>query len=161
MSSNKDFSQKVYTHQTIVGQLEEWADNKIVFTNGCFDILHLGHIDYLNKASQLGDKLIVGVNSDRSVKQLKGNNRPIQDEIARLQTIAALQSVDAVILFQEETPLALVELILPDVLVKGADYALENISGAKEVLGRGGQVKTIPFLDGYSTTSIINKIKNG
>lgn len=161
MSNNKNFSQKVYTQHTIVGQLEVWADDKIVFTNGCFDILHLGHIDYLNKASQLGDKLIVGVNSDRSVKQLKGNNRPIQDEKARLQTIAALQSVDAVILFQEETPLALVELILPDVLVKGADYALENISGAKEVLGRGGQVKTIPFLDGYSTTSIINKIKNG
>lgn len=134
-------------------------DNKVVFTNGCFDILHLGHVDYLSKAKALGDFLIVAVNSDDSVKRLnKGASRPIQNEHSRALIIAALSFVDAVVVFNDDTPLRLIELFKPTVLVKGADYTIENVVGAKETLARGGKVELIQFLEGYSTSGIERKI---
>jgi len=133
---------------------------KVVFTNGCFDILHLGHIDYLEKAKQLGDKLIVGVNQDDSVRRLKGATRPINDEFSRSRMMAALGFVDAVVLFGEDTPLQLISYLLPDVLVKGKDYDPGNIVGADVVLENGGTIETISLVEGYSTTQLINKIKH-
>ena len=132
---------------------------KVVFTNGVFDLLHLGHITYLAKAAELGDKLIIGLNTDASVKRLKGENRPVNDQNNRAALLAALFFVDAVILFEEDTPRQLITLLMPDVLIKGADYTVENIAGAKEVLANGGEVKTISLVDCYSSTNIINKIK--
>lgn len=122
--------------------------------------MHLGHIDYLSKAAALGDKLIVGLNSDRSVKALKGQNRPIQDEQSRASVLAAMECVHAVVLFDDTTPMELVRQIVPDVLVKGADYEISEIVGGELVKAAGGIVKTIPFLEGYSTTSIIETIQN-
>ena len=154
---------KIYTKETIVKEINMWRlkNNKIVFTNGCFDILHLGHIDYLSKAADLGNMLIVGVNSDNSVKRLgKGNNRPIQDEISRSMIIAALHAVAAVVIFDEDTPYELIKLIQPDVLVKGADYKVEQIAGHDIVLARGGEVKLIDYLEGYSTSAIEKKMKS-
>ncbi|MBK0382208.1 D-glycero-beta-D-manno-heptose 1-phosphate adenylyltransferase [Pedobacter sp. SD-b] len=141
-------------------QLEIWKKEKqqLVFTNGCFDIMHLGHVDYLSKAADLGTKLIVGLNSDASTKNLKGPTRPICNQKSRAGLLAALFFVDAVILFDEQTPINLISRILPDVLVKGADYNIDQIVGAKEVLANGGEVKTISFLEGYSTSSIEQKI---
>ena len=162
MSTKIHFSNCILDNNEIVESIKRWGnDTQIVFTNGCFDLLHLGHIDYLFRASQLGDKLIVGLNSDASIRRIKGENRPIQDEISRASVIAALQCVDAVVLFHENTPLKLVELIQPHTLVKGADYKTEDIVGSDFVLSKGGSVQTIPFLEGYSTTSIIKTIKNG
>jgi rfaE bifunctional protein nucleotidyltransferase chain/domain len=132
---------------------------KVVFTNGVFDLLHLGHITYLSKAAELGDKLIIGLNADASVKRLKGESRPINDQNNRAALLAALFFVDAVVLFEEDTPRELITQLLPDVLVKGADYTVENIAGAKEVLANGGEVKTITLVDGYSSTAIIDKIR--
>jgi rfaE bifunctional protein nucleotidyltransferase chain/domain len=142
--------------------LNQWHSQgeKIVFTNGCFDILHYGHIDYLEKAKSLGDRLIVGINSDSSVTKLKGPHRPIQDEYSRQAIMAALSCVDAVILFIEATPLNLIHFVKPDILVKGGDWDLEAIVGSSFVASYGGQVKTIPYIEGYSTTSIERKIKN-
>jgi rfaE bifunctional protein nucleotidyltransferase chain/domain len=139
----------------------EWKSNgeQVVFTNGCFDILHLGHVDYLEKARQTGTKMIVGVNSDASVRILKGPERPVNSEYARARIIASLQFVDLVIVFNEETPLELINKLLPDILVKGDDYSIETIVGAKEVISAGGQVKTIPLVPSYSTTGIIQKLK--
>jgi len=134
-------------------------DKKIVFTNGCFDILHPGHTDYLTKARELGDILIVGLNADASIQRLKGPARPIQDLIARGLILSALASVDYIISFDTDTPLELITAIQPDVLVKGGDYTEENIVGAEEVKKAGGQLAIIPFLEGYSTTQIVNKIK--
>jgi D-glycero-beta-D-manno-heptose 1-phosphate adenylyltransferase len=133
-------------------------NEKVVFTNGCFDILHLGHIDYLTKAADLGDRLIIGVNTDLSVSRLKGSTRPVIDQHTRAMKLAAMAFVDAVILFGEETPLELITQLKPDVLAKGGDYTLETIVGATEVRANGGVVHIIPFLDGNSTTAIINKI---
>jgi len=134
--------------------------NKIVFTNGCFDLLHLGHIDYLSKAADCGDILIVGVNNDSSLRLLgKGNHRPIQDQTSRSTIIAALHFVDYVVLFGEATPYELIKLVQPDVLVKGADYKLEDIAGHDIVLARGGEVKRIDLLEGHSTSLIEKKIK--
>jgi len=132
---------------------------KIVFTNGCFDLLHLGHIQYLREAKKLGDVLIVGLNSDASVKKLKGNNRPIHNELSRSTMLAALEMVDQVIVFEESTPLTLIEYILPDVLVKGGDWTIDKIIGADLVIENGGSVKSLNFKEGYATTSIIEKIK--
>lgn len=132
---------------------------KVVFTNGVFDLLHIGHITYLAKASELGDKLIIGLNSDSSVKRIKGDDRPVNDQNSRAALLAALFFVDGIVLFEEDTPLNLISTLLPDVLVKGADYAIENIVGGKEVIANGGEVKTIDFVEGYSSTSIINKIR--
>jgi len=132
---------------------------KVVFTNGVFDLLHLGHVTYLAKAAELGDKLIIGLNADSSVKRIKGEDRPINDQNNRAALLASLFFVDGVVLFEEDTPLKLISTLLPDILVKGADYTTDNIVGAKEVIANGGEVKTITFVEGYSSTSIINKIK--
>jgi len=133
---------------------------KVVFSNGVFDLLHIGHLTYLAKAAALGDKLIIGLNSDSSVKRIKGEDRPVNDQNSRAALLAALFFVDAVTVFDEDTPQNLITTLLPDILVKGADYSIENIVGAKEVLANGGEVKTITFVDGYSSTSIINKIRS-
>jgi len=131
---------------------------KLVFTNGCFDILHLGHIDYLSKAADLGDVLIVGLNSDASVRAIKGENRPINDLDSRSLLLASLSFVSAVVVFNEETPSALIRFILPDILVKGKDYAIEQIVGADDVIKNGGKVVTIELVKGYSTSLIEKKI---
>jgi rfaE bifunctional protein nucleotidyltransferase chain/domain len=134
--------------------------NKVVFTNGCFDILHLGHVDYLEKSSEFGTQLIVAVNSDASVRTLeKGVERPINSEYARARLIAALGFVSMVIIFGEPTPLELINSLSPDVLVKGDDYTIETIVGAKEVISAGGEVKTIALVPDYSTTQLIQKLK--
>lgn len=130
---------------------------KVVFTNGCFDVLHRGHVEYLAKAKSMGDILVVGLNTDASVKRLKGESRPINDEHARALLLAALEMVDRVILFSEDTPYQLISHILPDILVKGADYTIDKIVGADVVLAHGGEVKTIEFVEGYSSSSIIKK----
>ena len=134
-------------------------NSRIVFTNGVFDILHAGHVTYLQKARDLGDFLIVGMNSDLSVRRLKGPTRPIQKQRDRATILCALRSVDAVVIFGEPTPLRLIQAIKPDVLVKGADYSLSQIVGAAEVLAYGGKVKRIPMVDGRSTTRIVQKMK--
>ena len=132
---------------------------KIVFTNGCFDILHFGHLDLLAKAADLGNVLIVGVNTDASVKRLKGEDRPINHEHDRAFQMAALLCVDAVYLFGEDTPEELIKTVNPDVLVKGGDYTIDTIVGAQYVLGNGGSVEIIPFVPGYSTSSLVDRIK--
>ena len=131
---------------------------KIVFTNGCFDLLHVGHIRYLSHAKKLGDFLIIGLNSDRSVKKLKGKDRPINSFEDRAILLSALNSVDLVIKFEEQTPENLIKDIVPDVLVKGGDYNIEDIVGYQIVIKNGGQVKTLSFYDGYSSTNYIDKI---
>jgi len=136
----------------------KFQGKKIVFTNGCFDILHLGHIDYLAAASELGDLLIIGLNTDDSVHKIKGNNRPLQDEVSRAFVLASLGFVDAVVFFGEDTPYNLIQRIQPDVLVKGADYKPEEIVGYDIVKNKGGEIITIEFLEGYSTTAIEKKI---
>lgn len=135
-------------------------NQKIVFTNGCFDLLHAGHVDYLMEAASLGNKLIIGLNSDASVKKLKGESRPINDDLTRSTLLAAMGFVDAVVFFSEETPFNLISGLLPDVLVKGGDYTIDGIVGAKEVMANGGTVKSLNFLPGYSSSAIIEKIKN-
>ena len=147
--------------QQLESKLHAWQQSgeQVVFTNGCFDILHRGHADYLAKAADLGSKLIVGVNTDASVRKLKGEARPIQDEQSRLFILASLACVDAVILFDEETPYNLIKKIQPDILVKGSDYTPENIVGYDIVNAKGGKVITIDFIPGYSTSLIEKKIK--
>ncbi len=142
-------------------QVEAWRKYgmKIVFTNGCFDILHFGHVDYLEKARLLGDRLVVGLNTDASVSRFKGPTRPIQDQKSRSMVMASLQCVDLVLLFDEDTPINLISELIPDVLVKGSDYLAENIVGAEVVKKNGGIVKTVDFVPGYSTSRIIDKIK--
>ena len=130
---------------------------KIVFTNGCFDLLHKGHLDLLNKSSKYGDILIIGLNSDSSVRKLKGASRPVENEMIRSQKLMALNYVDHVIIFKQLTPKKLISELKPDVLVKGGDYELNNIVGADEVVSNGGVVKIIPLTPGFSTTSIIEK----
>jgi len=132
---------------------------RIVFTNGCFDLLHPGHTRYLYAARNLGDYLVVAVNTDRSVKAIKGEHRPIQSQDERTEILAALSFVDAVVLFDEDNPLEIVRHLLPDVLVKGGDWTEDKIIGADEVKQAGGVVKSLPFVAGYSTTAIIEKIK--
>ena len=151
---------KVYTTDTLKSQLTEWRKNdlKIVFTNGCFDLLHLGHVDYLANARDLGHKLIVGLNTDASVSRIKGPSRPVKDQKSRATILAAMQFVDAVIFFDDETPIDLITWVQPDVLVKGGDYTLEGIVGHEIVLAKGGEVKTIPFVEGYSSSKLIAKI---
>jgi rfaE bifunctional protein nucleotidyltransferase chain/domain len=140
--------------------MDQWRTEKrsIVFTNGCFDLLHLGHVDYLEKARHLGGALVVGLNTDASVSCLKPG-RPLQDEMSRARILASLLFVDAVVLFDEPTPLALIELIKPDILVKGDDYAISGIVGHELVLENGGQVLTVPLVAGYSTTRIVERIR--
>lgn len=150
------------TQPELERKLAQWRllGKTIVFTNGCFDILHAGHIASLTEAAKYGDLLIVGLNADASIKGLKGPNRPVNDENARALLLASLVMVDAVVLFSDPTPLQLILTIKPDVLVKGGDYAIEDIAGAKEVIEWGGKVILNPIVEGFSTTSIINKIQN-
>jgi len=133
---------------------------KVVFTNGCFDIIHRGHVEYLEDAKALGDTLIVGLNSDKSISELKGPNRPINKEEDRARVLLGLKSVDGVIIFEEDTPLNLIKIVKPDVLVKGGDWKIEDIVGNEFVLERGGEVYSLPFRAGHSTTDIIEKIRN-
>ena len=132
---------------------------KIVFTNGCFDILHVGHIRYLSEAKSLGDILVIGINSDKSVKELKGPSRPINSLSDRALILSELRYVDYVISFEEQTPLELIKIIMPDILVKGGDYTVETVVGSSEVIHSGGQVKLLQFHEGYSSTNYIDKIK--
>ena len=132
--------------------------NKVIFTNGCFDLLHRGHIEYLQSAATLGDKLIIGLNSDDSVSSLKGNTRPLQNEHDRAAILKALSCVDAVVVFDEDTPRGLIGELLPDVLVKGGDYQEEDIVGRETVLAKGGEIKIIPYVEGASTSNIISSI---
>ena len=152
---------KILTREQAIQQADQWrADGQqIVFTNGCFDIVHLGHIDYLEKARNLGDRLILGLNTDASVSCIKGPLRPVVNEYARARLMAALAFVDAVTLFGESTPLELIEAVRPDVLVKGDDYTIATIVGADFVLARGGRVETIALVPGYSTSTLIERIK--
>jgi rfaE bifunctional protein nucleotidyltransferase chain/domain len=142
--------------ETFLGQNQ---GKKIVFTNGCFDILHKGHVTYLNEARKLGDLLLVGLNSDASVKRLKGPERPINNELDRQFVLSQLKAVDFVEIFDQDTPLELILKVKPSILVKGGDWKIEQIVGAKEVLASGGEVFSLNFVDGYSTTSIIHKIQ--
>ncbi|MCA6074379.1 D-glycero-beta-D-manno-heptose 1-phosphate adenylyltransferase [Fulvivirga sedimenti] len=154
-------SHKILTTGEADQLIRQWKGDheKIVFTNGCFDIMHVGHLDYLEAARQLGDHLIIGVNTDDSVRRLKGSNRPINDAYSRTRLLASLEFVDAVILFDEDTPYDLIKRVKPDILVKGDDYLTENIVGADIVIAAGGEVKTLPFTEGYSSTSIIERIR--
>ncbi len=152
----------VLTTQTLPQAVATYhqQNKKIVFTNGCFDLLHVGHIRYLQEAKAQGDILIVGVNTDASVQKLKGPTRPIQNENDRAEILTALESVDHAILFSDETPIKLIQQIRPDFLVKGGDWKIEQIVGSEFVLSYGGQVKSLQFIAGRSTTSIIEKSKN-
>ena len=162
MERLKIIRSKIYSWEGIARQTSIWRfqGKKIVFTNGCFDILHLGHVEYLSRAADLGNILIIGLNSDTSVQKLKGFDRPLINEGARAMLLASLSFVNAVVLFDEDTPYKLIELIQPDVLVKGADYKVEEIAGYDIVLGRGGKIETIELTKGYSTTSLLHRIRH-
>lgn len=151
---------KIYTIDDLARLRNQWRmlSKKVVFTNGCFDIIHRGHNTYLLEAAEYGNRLIVAVNSDASVQRLKGESRPIVDEQSRAFNLACHTYIDAVIIFEEDTPEHLLQILMPDVLVKGGDYTFETIVGAPFVKSYGGEVAIIPFLDGYSTTGIVNKI---
>ena len=161
MSNLKNIKSKIYSLSDLKIQSDKWKENgeKIVFTNGCFDLLHRGHIEVLANTADLGDKLIIGLNSDSSIKELKGENRPIMDEISRAILLASLQFVDAIVFFSEETPYKLIETLIPDVLAKGGDYKVTEIAGNEVVLENGGEVILVPFIDGFSSTNIVEKIK--
>lgn len=154
---------KIYTLSDLKTRIEQWksAKEKIVFTNGCFDILHKGHLEVLAKTADLGNRLIIGLNSDSSIKNLKGGGRPIVDENSRAILLAAFSFVDAVVLFSEQTPLNLIAEIKPDILAKGGDYKITEIVGHEVVQQNGGEVITIPLIEGFSSTNIIDKIQNG
>ena len=161
MSNLKNIKSKIYSLSDLKIQSDKWKENgeKIVFTNGCFDLVHRGHIEVLANTADLGDKLIIGLNSDSSIKDLKGENRPIMDEISRAIFLASLQFVDAVVFFSEETPYKLIETLVPDILAKGGDYKVTEIAGHEVVLENGGEVILVPFIDGFSSTNIVEKIK--
>ena len=161
MDKFEQIESKLYkTKEELASKLAFWRFKgyRIVFTNGCFDILHTGHVKYLAKAANLGDILIIGLNTDNSVKKLKGESRPVNDEIARSLVLGASFFVNAIVLFEEDTPYDLIKFIQPNVLVKGSDYNKEDIVGFDIVTSRGGDVVTIDFLDGFSTTNIISKL---
>ncbi len=161
MNKLNEILNKIVTLNDAKRIVEEWKQQgeKVVFTNGCFDIIHKGHVYYLAQAHDLGTKLILGLNTDESIKRLKGPDRPIKELESRALTVASFEYIDLVIPFEEDTPLNLISTLLPNVLVKGSDYSVENIVGAKEVLANGGEVKTIDFVDGFSTTNYFKKIK--
>ncbi len=164
MSFHNQLKEKVVSQNQALKELKTWREKnkKIVFTNGCFDIIHPGHIDYLSQARDLGDILVLGLNTDQSVRRLnKGSNRPINDERTRAYVLAGLASVDLIVFFDEETPYNLIKLLQPNVLVKGKDYEVEKIIGFDILKENGGEVITIPFLEGYSTSSLIKKIIEG
>jgi rfaE bifunctional protein nucleotidyltransferase chain/domain len=163
MTSSQVIQSKIFAgKQMFIPLLAKWrqAGHTVVFTNGCFDLIHRGHVDSLSKAAGFGDKLVVGLNSDSSIKFLKGKNRPLVDQQSRAILLAALIMVDAVVIFDEETPYELIKSILPDVLVKGSEYLLEEIAGYDIVLAEGGRVERIDLTEGFSTTALIDKIKN-
>ena len=154
--------EKIISLENISSLKSEWKkkNRKIVFTNGCFDIIHRGHAEYLFKASQLGDILIIGLNSDESVRRLKGINRPLQDQYSRSVILASFHCVDYVCIFNEDTPYELIKTVQPDILVKGGDYNPEEIVGYDIVKAKNGEVITIDFVDGYSSSAIIRKMSN-
>lgn len=162
MKTGKSLKNKVLTLPELLRTLVQWRlkSSTIVFTNGCFDILHAGHISSLTTAAEQGDYLVVGVNGDVSIKGLKGPGRPVNDEQSRALVLASLAMVDAVVIFNDPTPLNLIISINPDVLVKGGDYNMDNIAGAKEVINAGGRIFINPIIPGFSTSSIINQIQN-
>ncbi|MEP7252769.1 MAG: D-glycero-beta-D-manno-heptose 1-phosphate adenylyltransferase [Ginsengibacter sp.] len=161
MKQGFKIAEKILTIETLRRQLRRWKllGKTISFTNGVFDILHEGHIKVLNEAASFADVLIVGVNSDSSVKRLKGNDRPVNNENSRALLLASLVMVDAVAIFDEDTPLNLINTVKPNVLVKGGDYSIETIVGAKEVMMNDGSVKVVPLEAGFSTTGTIDKLK--
>lgn len=160
MKRSEIIQEKIYTLPELKKKIKRLRllSETIVFSNGCFDILHRGHIFSLSEAAKEADFLIVGINSDASTKKLKGDNRPVNDENSRALLVASLLMVDAVVLFNEDTPLDLINAIMPDVLVKGGDYTVDQIVGAKEVIANGGRVVINPIVQGFSTTGIIDKI---
>lgn len=162
MTTLEWIERKILDQQELKKALNQWHDlgKKIVFTNGCFDLIHRGHIDYLAKSADLGDILIIGLNSDNSVKRIKGTNRPIIDEYSRALLLASFEFVSAIVIFDEDTPYDLISLIKPDILVKGADYKIEDIVGNDIVRLNGGKVITLNYLPGFSTSSIVQKIKS-
>lgn len=161
MKAISAIEKKIFTLPQMLAQIAAWRvmDKTIAFTNGCFDILHEGHIYSLSQAAKEADFLIVGVNSDKSTQKLKGPERPVNHEYSRALLLASLVIVDAVVIFEEDTPLELITAIEPDVLVKGGDYTIEQIAGAKEVIALGGRVVINPIVEGFSTTGIIQRIK--
>ena len=163
MSELHKINDKIISLEELKARIESWKANgkKIVFTNGCFDILHRGHVEVLAKTADLGDKLIIGLNSDSSIKKLKKENRPIVDEKSRALLLAAFSFVDAIVLFSEQTPINLIAEIKPDILAKGGDYEIQEIVGHEVVQQNGGEVITIPLTEGFSSTNIIDKIQNG
>ena len=162
MRPGNSLQSKILTLPELLKRAAQWriTGKSIVFTNGCFDIIHAGHIASFTEAAGHGDILVVGLNADSSIRGLKGSNRPINPEQARAQVLSALAMIDAIVIFSEPTPLELIMAIRPDVLVKGGDYVLEEIVGAREVMSWGGKVIQAPILPGFSTSGIINKIQN-
>ncbi len=161
MKATNTIPHKIFTLENLKKQVAAWRviNKTIAFSNGCFDILHEGHIFSLNQAASEADILIIGVNSDQSVKRLKGPERPINNQISRSIMLSNLAVVDAVVIFEEDTPLSLIQSLLPDVIVKGGDYTIDQIVGSKEVIANGGRVVINPIVDGFSTTGIIEQIK--
>ena len=153
---------KIFNIKNLSQIINEWRLNgdKIVFTNGCFDLIHLGHLEILARSADLGDKLVVAINSDMSIKKIKGNSRPIIEEDSRAKQLAAIEFIDAIILFNEDTPYNLINILKPDVLTKGGDYKKNDIVGNQLINKEQGEVVIIPLTQGYSTTSILEKIKN-
>ena len=162
MSHLKEIENKIFNLEDLAPKTSRWKELgfNIVFTNGCFDIIHKGHIEVLSKAADLGDKLIIGLNSDSSVKKLKGKSRPIINEKERALLLASLSFVDAIVVFSEKTPINLINVLRPDILAKGGDYKIEDIPGYEIIEETGGEVTLIPFVYGFSSTLIIDKIKN-
>ncbi len=162
MQTIEKISAKIQNWDQAKKTVNAWkaGDECVVFTNGCFDILHYGHIHYLAAARDLGDRLVIGLNSADSVRRLKGAHRPINDETTRQHLLAALAFVDAVVVFEQDTPLELIKVVLPDVLVKGGDWQPKDIVGSDIVLANGGEVRSLPYIEGYSTTAIETKIRS-
>ena len=161
MKTGNSIQSKIVTREQLRRKVAQWKilGKTIAFTNGCFDLLHSGHIASLLEASTHADFLIVAINADDSVRKLKGENRPVNSEQDRAKVLAALAMVDAVVIFEEDTPLELIKLVQPDFLIKGGDYKMEEIAGAKEVIEAGGQVILNQMIEGYSTTGLINRLK--
>lgn len=160
MKQIEQIQNKIVSREQLVERLKSRGDQRVVFTNGCFDLVHRGHVDYLSRARDLGDLLILGLNSDSSVRRLKGPSRPIVDEKSRALLLAAFQFIDYVVLFEEDTPYELIKAAQPDILVKGGDYKPEEIVGYDIVKQRGGEVVTIDFVPGFSTTNIVEKLQH-
>lgn len=160
-STTGNIEQHIFSWQELHNKCENWRslNESIVFTNGCFDLVHYGHVQYLAQAKQMGDRLIVALNSTESIRKLKGMGRPIQDELSRLYIMASFRFVDAVVIFNDPTPENLIKFLRPDILVKGGDWHPEMIVGGEFVLSTGGKVLSLPFVEGYSTTKLEEKIK--